>query len=165
MKFWLVGCLVLTTSVAWGKTKMLVEDPENVVAGRYALASTQKAEAAHTAETLLSSMKEKDLQKALSMCYVAVDAGPLTSSQAAKEPESLRKTRVRLARFDIALRENQTLRPVAIYDTQCHRIIHGRLYTATELPSVHGYCRLDDYLVFYAAGGEGYSEEGKQVLR
>jgi hypothetical protein len=67
MKFWLLGCLVLAASVGWGKTKMLVEDPENVVAGHYALTSAQKAEAAHTAEALLSSMKEKDLQKALSV--------------------------------------------------------------------------------------------------
>jgi hypothetical protein len=135
MKFWLVGGLLIVASVGWGKTKMLVEDPENVVAGRYALTSAQEAEAAHTAEAVLNSMKEKDLQKALSMRYVAVDAGLLTSSQAAKEPTSLRKAQVRLARFDITVRENQTLRPVAIYDTQCHRIIHGRLYTATELPA------------------------------
>jgi hypothetical protein len=147
MKFWLVGCLLVVASVGWGKTKMLVEDPENVAAGRYALTREQKAEAAQTAEALLNSMKEKDRQKALSMRYVAVDAGPLTSSQAAKEPESLRKTRERLARFDIAVRENQTLRPVAIYDT------------------VHYSCRLDDYLVFYAGGGRGWSKEGKQVLR
>jgi hypothetical protein len=165
MKFWLVGCLLMVASVGWGKTKMLVEDPENVVAGRYALTREQKAEAAHTAETVLNSMKEKDLQKALSMRYVAVDAGPLNFSQAAREPESLRKTRERLARFDIAVRENQTLRPVAIYDTECHRIIHGRLYTATELPPVHYVCRLDDYLVFYAGGVGGFSKEGKQFLR
>jgi hypothetical protein len=165
MKFWLVGCLLMVASVGWGKTKMLVEDPENVAAGRYALTREQKAEAAQTAEALLNSMKEKDRQKALSMRYVAVDAGPLTSSQAAKEPESLRKTRERLARFDIAVRENQTLRPVAIYDTECRRIIHGRLYTATELPPLHYHCRLDDYLVFYAGGVGGFSKEGKQFLR
>jgi hypothetical protein len=165
MKFWLVGCLVIVASFSWGKTKMLVEDPENVVAGRYALTSVQKTEAAHTAEAVLNSMKEKDLQKALSMRYVAVDAGPLTSSQVAKEPESLGKARERLARFNIAVRENQALRPVAIYDTEFHRIIHGRLYTATELPPVHYNCRLDDYQVFYAGGGGGWSKEGKQVLR
>lgn len=75
MKFWLVGCLLMVASVGWGKTKMLVEDPENVAAGRYALTREQKAEAAQTAEALLNSMKEKDRQKALSMRYVAVDAG------------------------------------------------------------------------------------------
>jgi hypothetical protein len=165
MKFWLVGCLLMVASVGWGKTKMLVEDPENVVAGRYALTGEQKAEATRTAEALLNSMKEKDRQKALSMRYVAVDAGPLTSSQAAKEPKSLWRARERLARFDIAVPENQTLRPVAIYDTDCHRIIHGRLYTATELPPIHYHCRLDDYLVFYAGGREGFSKEGMQFLR
>jgi hypothetical protein len=165
MKFWLVGCLLMVASLGWGKTKMLVEDPENVAAGRYALTREQKTEATHTAETLLNSMKEKDRQKALSMRYVAVDAGPLTSSQAAKEPKSLWRARERLARFDIAVSENQTLRPVAIYDTECRRIIHGRLYTATELPPVHYHCRLDDYLVFYAGGVGGFSKEGKQVLR
>ena len=46
---------------------MLVEDPENVLAGRYALTSAQKTEAAHTAEAVLNSTKEKDLQKAFSM--------------------------------------------------------------------------------------------------
>ena len=164
MKLWLVGCLLMVASVGWGKTKMLVEDPENVVAGRYALTREQKTEATRTAEALLNSMKEKDRQKALSMRYVAVDAGPLTSSQAAREPKSLWKARERLARFDIAVPENQTLRPVAIYDTECHRIIHGRLYTATELPPVHYHCRLDDYLVFYAGGVGGFSKEGKQVF-
>ena len=165
MKFWFVGCLLVFATVGWGKTKMLVEDPENVAAGRYALTGEQKAEATRTAETILGSMREKDLQKALAMRYGAVDPGPLTSSQAAKEPESLRKTRARLARFDIAVRHDQSLRPVAIYDTECHRIIHGRLYTATELPTIHEYCRLGDYFVFYAGGRSGFSKEGKQVLR
>lgn len=53
MKFWLVGCLLVVATVGWGKTKMLVEDPENVAAGRYALTGEQKAEATRTVETIL----------------------------------------------------------------------------------------------------------------
>jgi hypothetical protein len=63
MRFWPVGCLLIVASVSWGKTKMMVEDPENVVAGRYALTSAQKTEAAHTAEAVLNSMKERTCRK------------------------------------------------------------------------------------------------------
>jgi hypothetical protein len=60
MKLWLVGCFLMVASVGWGKTKMLMDDPENVVAGRYSLTREQKTDAARTAEALMNSMKEKD---------------------------------------------------------------------------------------------------------
>src|SRR5262249_48595580 len=141
MKRWIIGCLLVVASFSQAKTRLLVEDPNNVVAGRYSLTTEQLARAKQTAEDLLNSAKESDLQKALAVRLIAVDAGPLTPAQAAKEPDSLRNAQTRLARYGVVVPDNLELRPIAIYDTQCHRIIHGRLYTVTELPRVHYYGR------------------------
>jgi hypothetical protein len=160
MKPWIVGCLLLMASFTHAKTKLLVEDPNNVVAGRYSLTSEQLASAKQTAEDLLNSAKESDFQKALAVRFIAVDAGPLTPAQAAKEPDSLRNAQIRLARYGVVVPDNRELRPIAIYDTRRHRIIHGRLYTVTELPKVHYYGRFDDDIAIYFGGGGGYSKEG-----
>jgi len=160
MKRWIIGCVLFVASFAQAKTRLLVEDPNNVVAGRYSLTSEQENRAKHTAENLLSSARESDLQKALAIRLVAVDAGPLTSAQAAKEPDSLRSAQTRLARYGVEIPDNRELRPIAIYDTQDHRIIHGRLYTVTELPRLHYYGRFDDYIAIYFGGAGGYSKEG-----
>ena len=160
MKPWIIGCLLLVASFTQAKTRLLVEDPNNVVAGRYSLTSEQESRAKRTAEDLLNSAKESDLQKALAIRLVAVDAGPLTPAQAAREPDSLRNAQARLARYGVFVPDNQELHPIAIYDTQCHRIIHGRLYTVTELPWVHYYGRFDDYIAIYFGGSGAYSKEG-----
>jgi len=162
MKRWIVGCLLLVASFTQAKTRVLVEDPNNVVAGRYSLTSQQLAHAKQTAEDLLNSTRGSELQKALAVRFIAVDAGPLTPAQAAKEPDSLRSAQIRLARYGVIVPDNRELRPIAIYDTQCHRIIHGRLYTVIELPSVYYYGRFDDYIAIYFGGGGAYSKEGYQ---
>jgi hypothetical protein len=160
MKRWIIGYLLLAASFANAKTKLLVEDPNNVVAGRYSLTSEQQSRAKQTAENLLNASKESDLQKALAVRFIAVDAGPLTAAQARMEPDSLRSAQTRLARYGVEVPNNVELRPIAIYDTQNHRIIHGRLYTVTELPRIHYYGRFDDYIAIYFGGAGGYSKEG-----
>jgi hypothetical protein len=42
MKPWIIGCLLLVASFTQAKTRLLVEDPNNVVAGRYSLTSEQE---------------------------------------------------------------------------------------------------------------------------
>jgi hypothetical protein len=160
MKRWIIGCLLLAAPFAQAKTKLLVEDPNNVVAGRYSLTNEQQDRARQTAENLLNSARESDLQKAIAVRFVAVDAGPLTTAQAHMEPDSLRRAQTRLARYGVELPDNVELRPIAIYDTQNHRIIHGRLYTVTELPRIHYYGRFDDYIAIYFGGAGGYSKDG-----
>jgi hypothetical protein len=131
-----------------------------VVAGRYSLTSQQEKQATATAESLLNSLSEANLQKALAVRLVAVGAGPLTEDQARKEPESLRDAQERLARYGVGVLDNQPLTPIVIYDTQCHRIIHGRLYTVTEVPRIEEYGRFDDYTAVYLGGATGFSKEG-----
>jgi hypothetical protein len=160
MKPWIIGCVFLLTSYAQAKTKLLVEDPNNVVAGRYVLTSEQQTGAKQTAENVLNSARESDLMKALAIRFVAVDAGPLTSAQAAREPDSLRSAQIRLARYGVAVPGNVQLRPIAIYDTQNRRIIHDRLYTVIALPKIHYYGRFDDYIAIYFGGNAGYFKEG-----
>jgi hypothetical protein len=156
--FFLLGfCL----SPLGAKTKLLVEDPNNVVVGRYGLTKEQKAQAIQNFESILAQAKEKDRQRAYAVRYVAIDAGPLTGSQVSKEPDSLRKAQKRFARYGVFLADDAILRPVAIYDTERERIIHGRLYTITELPAVYRYGRMDDYVVFYMGGpeaGKGFAK-------
>jgi hypothetical protein len=159
MKPWIVGCLLLVASFTQAKTRLLVEDPNNVVAGRYSLTTEQLTRAKQTAEDLLNSAKQSEIQKALAVRLIAVDAGPLTPAQAAREPDSLRSAQMRLARYGVIVPDNRELRPIAIYDTQCHRIIHGRLYTVIELPSLYYYGRFDDYIAVYFGGAGGYSKE------
>src|SRR3984893_16321924 len=160
MKRWIIGCLLLIASFAQAKTKLLVEDPPTVMARRDSVTSEQQAQAKQTAENLLNSARESDLQKAIAIRFVAVDAGPLTIDQAHKEPDSLRSAQTRLARYGVEVPDHLELRPIAIYDTQNHRIIHGRLYTVTELPRVHFYGRFDDYIAIYFGGAGGYSKDG-----
>jgi hypothetical protein len=152
MRCWIAGFLLVFAPLAEAKIRLLVEDPNNVVAGRYSITAQQEMQAKATAESLLSSLREKDLQKALAIRLVAVGAGPLTEDQARREPESLRNVRERLARGGVNLPENQQLIPIAIYDTERHRIIHGRLYTVTELPRLCFYGRFDDYIAIYIGG-------------
>jgi hypothetical protein len=141
---------------------MLVEDPNNVVAGRYSLTAQQEKQATATAESLLNSLSEANLEKALAVRLVAVSVGPLTEDQARKEPESLRRAQVRLARYGVSVPDNQPLTPIVIYDTHCHRIIHGQLYTVTELPRIEEYGRFDDDTAVYLGGATGFSKEGYQ---
>ena len=56
---------------------------------------------------------------------------------------------------------DQPTRPIAIYDTIVHRVIHSRLYTVTKVPVRFDYMRMDDYLVMYI----GSSAEGKEALQ
>jgi hypothetical protein len=160
MRCWIAGFLLLSAQFAGAKTRMLVEDPNNVVAGRYNLTAQQDTQAKETAESLLNSIPEKDLQKALAVRFVAVGAGPLTEDQARKEPDSLRDAQRRLARYGVNVPDNQPLVPIVIYDTERHRIIHGRLYTVTELPRIHCYGRFDDYVAVYLGGATGFSKDG-----
>ena len=78
MRCWIAGFLLLCGPFAGAKTKMLVEDPNNVVAGRYSLTSQQERQDTATAEALLNSLSEANLEKALAVRLVAVGAGPLT---------------------------------------------------------------------------------------
>ncbi len=160
MRCWIAGFLLLCGQFAGAKTKMLVEDPNNVVAGRYSLTAQQEKQATATAESLLNSLSEANLEKALAVRLVVVGAGPLTEDQARKEPQSLRDAQERLGRYGVSVSDSQPLTPVVIYDTQCHRIIHGRLYTVTELPRIEAYGRFDDYTAVYLGGATGFSKEG-----
>jgi hypothetical protein len=159
MRCWIAGFLLLCAQFAGARIRLLVEDPNNVVAGRYSLTAQQEAQATATAESLLNSLSEANLQKALAIRLVAVGAGPLTEDQARKEPESLRDAQERLARYGVSLPDNQPLTPIVIYDTERHRIIHGRLYTVTELPPTHLYGRFDDYIALYLGGANGFSKD------
>jgi hypothetical protein len=159
MSRWIAGFLLLCAPFAGAKTRLLVEDPNNVVAGRYSLTTQQETQARETAESLLNSLSEADLQKALALRLVAVGAGPLTQDQARKEAESLRDAQQRLARYGVNLPDGQPLIPIVLYDTQQHRIIHGRLYTVTELPTIHFYGRFDDYIAIYLGGANGFSKD------
>jgi len=162
MRCWIAGFLLLFAQLAAAKTRLLVEDPNNVVAGRYSLTRQQETQATERAESLLNSIPEQDLQKALAVRFVAVGAGPLTEDQARKEPESLRDAQRRLARYGVNVPDNQRLTPIVIYDTERHRIIHGRLYTVTELPRIYFYGRFDDYIAVYLGGANGFSKDGYQ---
>jgi hypothetical protein len=160
MRRWIAGLLLLCVQFAGAKTRLLVEDPNNVVAGRYSLTAEQERRATQTAESLLNSLLDWQLQKALAVRFVAVDAGPLTADQARKEPESLRDAQERLGRYGIEVPDGQPLSPIVIYDTERHRIIHGRLYTVTELPKLRYYGRFDDYIAVYLGGATGFSKDG-----
>jgi len=160
MRRWIAGLLLLCAPFAGAKTRLLVEDPNNVVAGRYSLTAQQETQARQTAESLLSSLSDAELQRALAVRFVAVDAGPLTTDQARKEPGSLRDAQERLSRYGVEVPDGQPLSPIAIYDTEWHRIIHGRLYTVTELPKLRFYGRFDDYVAVYLGGATGFSKDG-----
>jgi len=144
------------------KTKMLVEDPDNVVVGRYGITAAQSAAAQQAAEAFLASDKTAEIQKAYAIRYLAVDAGALTAEQSSKEPASVADAEKRFSRTGVEFDPNQPTHPVIIYDTMCHRVIHGRLYTVTWLPERYYYLRMDDYVVMYIGTWGG---EGKESLR
>jgi hypothetical protein len=152
---------VLLAPVALAKTRMLVEDPNNVVVGRYAITEAQRAAAKEAAETFLASDKTAEIQKAYAIRYLAVDAA-LTPEQNSKEPQSMAVAEKRFIRYGVEVDPNQPTRPVVIYDTLHHRVIHGRLYTVTWLPERYYYQRMDDYVVMYIGSWGG---EGKESLQ
>ncbi len=162
MRCWIAGFLLLFAQLAAAKTRLLVYDPNNVVVGRYALTPQQETQATQRAESLLNSIPEQYLQKSLAVRFVAVGAGPLTEDQARKEPESLRNAQQRLAQYGVNVPDDQRLTPIVIYDTEHHRIIHGRLYTVTELPRIYFYGRFDDYIAVFLGGANGFSKDGYQ---
>jgi len=144
------------------KTKMLVEDPDNVVVGRYGITAAQSAAAQQAAEAFLASDRTAEIQKAYAIRYLAVDAGALTPDQSSREPASVADAEKRFSRTGVEFDPNQPTHPVIIYDAMCHRVIHGRLYTVTWLPERYYYLRMDDYVVMYIGTWGG---EGKESLR
>ena len=152
---------VLLAPAVLAKTKFMVEDPNNVVVGRYGITSSQAAAAAEIAETFLTSGKLEAVQKAYVIRYIGVDVGPLTAEQASKEPASIAKAARRLGHYGVEFDGSQPTRPIAIYDASRHRVIHGRLYTVTEVPARYDYMRMDDELVMYIGS---WGEEGKESL-
>ena len=143
------------------KTKMLVEDPDNVVVGRYAITASQRVEAQQAAEAFLASGKLPEIQKAYAVRYLAVDAA-LAPEQSSREPQSMTVAEKRFNRYGVEVDPNQSTRPVVIYDTMYHRVIHGRLYTVIWLPEKYYYLRMDDYVVMYIGSWAG---EGKESLQ
>jgi hypothetical protein len=152
---------VLLASLALAKERMLVEDPDNVVVGRYAITESQRAEAQQTAEAFLQSDKLAEVQKAYAIRYLAVDAA-LTPDQSSKEPQSMAVAEKRFNRYGVEVDPNQPTHAVVIYDTLYHRVIHSRLYTVTWLPEKYLYQRMDSYVVMYIGSWGG---EGKESLR
>jgi hypothetical protein len=152
---------LLLASLALAKERMLVEDPDNVVVGRYAITESQRAEAQQTAEAFLESDKLAQVQKAYAIRYLAVDAA-LTPDQSSKEPQSMAVAEKRFNRYGVEVDPNQPTHAVVIYDTMCHRVIHSRLYTVTWLPEKYYYQRMDSYVVMYIGSWGG---EGKESLR
>lgn len=148
---------VLLAPVVLAKTRMLVEDPDNVVVGRYAITEAQRAAAKEAAEAFLASDKIAEIQKAYAIRYLGVDAAALTPEQSSKEPASIATAEKRFRRFGVEFDPNQPTHPVVIYDTMYHRVIHCRLYTVTWIPEKYYYLRMDDYVVMYIGfwGGEG----------
>jgi hypothetical protein len=153
---------VLLAPAVVAKTKFMVEDPNNVVVGRYGITSTQAAAAAEIAETFLTTGELDTVQKAYVIRFIGVDAGPLTAEQASKEPASIAKAARRLGYYGVAYDGSQPTRPIAIYDAIRHRVIHGRLYTVTGVPARYDYMRMDDELVMYIGS---WGAEGKESLR
>jgi len=152
---------VLLTPLALAKERMLVEDPDNVVVGRYAITEAQRAEAQQAAEAFLASDRLAEIQKAYALRYLAVDA-TLTAEQSSKEPQSMAVAEKRFNRYGVEVDPNQPTHPVVIYDAMCHRVIHSRLYTVTWLPEKYYYQRMDSYVVMYIGSWGG---EGKEWLR
>jgi hypothetical protein len=153
---------VLVAPVVLAKTKMLVEDPDNVVVGRYAITESQRAAAKEAAETFLASGKTAEIQKAYAIRYLGVDVAGLTSGQSSKEPASIVAAEKRFSRFGVEFDPNLPTHPIAIYDTMYHRVIHGRLYTVTWVPEKYYYLRMDDYVVMYIGS---WVNEGKEALQ
>jgi len=78
---WIVAVSILIgISFSFAKTRMIVEDPNNPVVGRYSI-DEQKQQAVETAEALLAGGREEATQRAYAIRFIAVDAGPLTPDQ------------------------------------------------------------------------------------
>jgi|GEM_PF-4375455 len=45
--------------------------------------------------------------------------------------------------------DDQLLRSITIFDMECLRTIHSRLYTVTELLKLNDYGRFNDYIAVY----------------
>ena len=151
----------LLAPLVLAKERMLVEDPDNVVVGRYRITETQRAEAQQAAEAFLASDRLAQIQKAYAIRYLAVDAA-LTPEQSSQEPQSMAVAEKRFKRFGVEVDPNQPTHPVVIYDAMLHRVIHSRLYTVTWLPEKYYYQRMDSYVVMYIGSWGG---EGKESLR
>jgi hypothetical protein len=154
--------MVLLAPAVLAKTKFMVEDPNNVVVGRYGITSSQAAAVAEIAETFLTTAKLEAVQKAYAIRLIGIDAGSLTAQQASKEPAAIAKAEKRLGAYGVAFDASHPTRPIAIYDAVRHRVIHGRLYTVTEVPARYDYMRMDDETVMYVGS---WGAEGKESFQ
>ena len=102
---------VLLAPAVVAKTKFMVEDPNNVVVGRYGITSSQAAAAAESAETFLTTARLEAVQKAYAIRFIGVDAGPLTTAQASKEPASIAKAARRLGQYGVGFDGSHPLGP------------------------------------------------------
>jgi hypothetical protein len=96
------------------------------------------------AETFLTTGRLEAVQKAYTVRFIGVDAGPLSAEQASKEPHSVAKAERRLGHYGVEFDANEPTRPIAIYDTIQHRVIHSRLYTVTQVAARFDYMRMDE---------------------
>jgi hypothetical protein len=158
---WILAVSVLIgISFSFGKTRMIVEDPNNPVVGRYAITEEQKQQATESAETFLAGGREEAVQRAYAMRFIAVDSGPLTPDQQKREANFIAKAQTRFARYEVPFDSNRPLHAVVIYDTIRHRVIHSRLYTVTELPRRYDEGRIDEYDILYVGGGTPGTKSG-----
>jgi hypothetical protein len=152
--------LLVGISFSLAKTRMFVEDPNNPVVGRYSITEDQRRQAAEAAETFLANGRTEVVQKAYAIRLIAIDSGPLTRDQQKREPAAAEQASARFARDGVPFDPNQPLHVVVIYDTLCHRVIHSRLYTVTELPPLYLEGRIDEYVILYAGGGTSGAKSG-----
>jgi hypothetical protein len=158
---WIVAVSVLIgITLSFAKTRMIVEDPNNPVVGRYSVTDEQKQQAVETAEAFLAGGREEATQRAFAIRFIAVDSGPLTPDQQKREASFIEKAQARFARYEVPFDPNQPLHPVVIYDTIRHRVIHGRLYTVTQLPPRYAEGRIDEYDILYVGGGNLGAKSG-----
>jgi hypothetical protein len=156
----LVMSAMIGISFSFGKTRMIVEDPNNPVVGRYSITNEQKQQATETAETFLAGGREEAVQRAYALRFIAVDSGPLTPDQQKREANFIQKAQARFARYDVPFDPNRPLHAVVIYDTIRHRVIHSRLYTVTQLPRLYDEGRIDEYDILYVGGGNPGTKSG-----
>ena len=147
--------------MAEAKTRMLVEDPNNLVIARVSLTPEQRQEGAIAAQDLLANALEKDRGTAFAARYVAIASGSLTDYQLAELSGTRCGSRRRSIEENAKESRNETRFTVVLYDTQRRRIMHNRLYIVSWLPERHSFCRLDDYTPFYLGRAE---LSGKEVI-
>jgi hypothetical protein len=74
---WIVAVSVLIgISFSFGKTRMIVEDPNNPVVGRYSITDEQKQQATETAETFLAGGREEAVQRAYAIRFIYTEQYP-----------------------------------------------------------------------------------------